>query len=196
MLVFYVLFQWNSETREAESHKNLIFPSLMYAIFGLMIFYPGKRCFGSQRKTLLRNLYKVVFPDTSGVKFVEVLLGDILTSVSKAFGDILLSIFLFYLIFSKNVLLLDLQTTSSPLIREESRTAQSATFDGVFNSRVAEDGDSFEMNLNQNYRTLLKESEMYFVLNWFQPLMISIPFLLRFRQCYFQYNVEKKALKK
>jgi len=145
---------------------RLAVPSLMYAIAIFLLIFPGDVLHKEGRYALLRNLYRVAFPSATGVAFVEVVLGDILTSLSKALADLQGSLC---------VLLSEFLGISS----------SAASFEAEILAAKGEQILSHE-NILRSYEDACAES-------WMRPIVTSLPFLLRFRQCIVAYYASGEA---
>lgn len=135
----------------------LIFPSVLYLTMAFCLVIPMNVLHRPGREKLLHNLSRVFFPASTGVLFVEVLLGDVLTSISKVMADVEVTgcVLAAHMVTPKEV--------GMPL-HDPSEAQTSYSF------HEAECADS-----------------------WMRPLVTSIPFLLRFRQCWVQYRVTGRA---
>jgi len=69
-------------------HDALLFPSMLYIALAFLLVAPLDILHRPGRERLIHNLARVVFPAASGVLFVEVLLGDVLTSIAKVLADV------------------------------------------------------------------------------------------------------------
>ncbi|KAH9253893.1 hypothetical protein BASA81_008017 [Batrachochytrium salamandrivorans] len=138
----------------------LLFPSLLYLTMIFCLVMPMNYLHRPGRERLLSNLARVVFPAATGVLFVEVLLGDVLTSISKVIADIEVT---------GCVLAAHMVTPSNGL-------------DGSLNHEV-----------NDMMRNTYSFHEAECADSYMRPLVTSIPFLLRFRQCWVQYRATGKA---
>lgn len=138
-------------------HDVLLFPSLLYLSMAFCLVMPMNLLHRPGRERLLHNLARVFFPAASGVLFVEVLLGDILTSISKVIADVEVT----------GCVLAAHMVTPKEL---EDELHDPAEMTGSYSYHEAECADS-----------------------WMRPLVTSIPFILRFRQCWVQYRVTGKA---
>ena len=65
----------------------LIWPSIFYMVGLLLLLLPMDVLHRPGRERLLFNFYRVCIPSAKGVRFVEVLLGDVMTSLCKVFAD-------------------------------------------------------------------------------------------------------------
>jgi len=72
---------------EAPLSDVLIWPSIFYMGGFLLFLLPVDIFHRSGRERLLFNFYRVCVPSSKGVAFVEVLLGDVMTSLCKVFAD-------------------------------------------------------------------------------------------------------------
>jgi len=120
----------------------------------LLFFMPFDVFHRVGRMKLMHTFYRLLVPLETGVLFVEVVLGDILTSLSKALSDIQISLC---------VLL------SSPLFSDP---------DVHMNSFVDLSPNTYEERCAES---------------WLRPLVTSIPFIIRFRQCIVNYRATGDA---
>jgi hypothetical protein len=135
----------------------LLFPSILYLTMAFSLVMPMNFLHRPGRERLLHNLARVFFPAATGVLFVEVLLGDVLTSISKVIADVEVTgcVLAAHMVTPKETEL---------YVHDPNEMKSSYSF------HEAECADS-----------------------WMRPLVTSIPFLLRFRQCWVQYRVTGKA---
>ena len=142
---------------EVPFHDVLLFPSLLYLTLSFALVTPANVMHRAGRERLLHNLAKVMFPASTGVLFVEVLLGDVLTSISKVLADVEVT---------GCVLAAHLVTPPASIDPEK----RGAVGEHSYSPHERECMDS-----------------------WMRPLVTSLPFMLRFRQCWVQYRVTGKA---
>lgn len=135
----------------------LLFPSMLYITMAFCLVAPVNVLHRPGRERLLHNLARVMFPASTGVLFVEVLLGDVLTSISKVLADV---------------------EVTGCVLAAHMVTPRSVELEAH---------DPSEMKTSYSFH----EAEC--ADSWMRPLVTSIPFLLRFRQCWVQYRVTGKA---
>lgn len=138
----------------------LLFPSILYLTMIFCLVMPMNYLHRPGRERLLSNLARVVFPAATGVLFVEVLLGDVLTSISKVIADV--------------------EVTGCVLAAH--MVTPSNGMDGSLSHEV-----------NDMLRNTYSFHEAECADSYMRPLVTSIPFLLRFRQCWVQYRATGKA---
>jgi len=130
----------------------LVIPSVMYMVFLFVLLIPLDVFHRKGREKLVKTLVRVCLPSPLGVHFAEVVLGDILTSLSKTLADLQVSLCMLV----------------GHSLKED----------------VDADGNLMALGgtLQQNCSASL-----------LRPLVTSLPFLLRFRQCIVAYRATGKA---
>mmetsp|Transcript_17501 Transcript_17501/g.28318 ORF Transcript_17501/g.28318 Transcript_17501/m.28318 type:complete len:525 (-) Transcript_17501:311-1885(-) len=148
---------------------SLFIPAGMYFASFLCILLPLDIFHQKGREKLGRVFYAMLLPPVTGVLFVEVVLGDILTSLSKALADfqVTLCVLLSHS-FSSSEVYISEDELSFGVIRQGG---------GLVKSPAA-------MILDYEHRC----SE-----TWMRPFVTSIPFLIRFRQCIVAYRATGDA---
>ncbi|GBG34343.1 Xenotropic and polytropic retrovirus receptor 1-like [Hondaea fermentalgiana] len=132
----------------------LVIPGIMYIASLCILLVPLDVLNRRGRERLLHTFVRVLMPLPTGVLFAEVLLGDIMTSLSKALADMQVSVC---------------------VLLSHSFTAE----------------DPFEAEIQGSHilrtsSTMLHEESC--ADSWLRPLITSLPFLLRFRQCIVAYR--------
>jgi len=128
------------------------------------LYWPG-------RKHLLRNLYFVFMPRSSGVLFVEVLMGDVMTSISKVMADMGVTTCIFLKYF------LDEDMSAMGTDSHSHISSKSEFLKAVGSNEAVADA------IMANFHDCTS--------SWARPMLISLPFLLRFRQCWVHYKATK-----
>jgi len=136
----------------------LVAPSAMYILSFFVLIVPLDVLHRRGRERLIQNFFRVVAPPAAGVLFVEVVLGDMLTSMSKALADVQVSLCMLL----SHSFALDI-----PLPDGAGSGLAPTLPPGALQQACAE--------------------------SWLRPLVTSLPFLLRFRQCLVAYRVTGKA---
>lgn len=147
----------------------LLFPSLLYLTMAFCLVMPMNLFHRVGRERLLANLARVIFPAATGVLFVEVLLGDVLTSISKVIADVEVTgcVLAAHMVAPTSNYYDPLLTTMTTTVTSHRNQQQQQH---MYSFHEAGCADSY-----------------------MRPLVTSIPFLLRFRQCWVQYRATGKA---
>lgn len=172
----------------------LVYPSLLYITGFFLLLMPIEKLHKPGRERLIHNLYRVANPLSSGVLFVEVVLGDVLTSISKVLADMeVTGCVLFTHGFSHD----KSSHVHSPwraweqhVVGQEQIELNSIAALGGGTSALGAAGPSHASS-SLGSQLLLSAHEYGCADSWIRPLVTSIPFLLRFRQCAVQYLATK-----
>ncbi|CAK9011176.1 Xenotropic and polytropic retrovirus receptor 1 (Protein SYG1 homolog) (Xenotropic and polytropic murine leukemia virus receptor X3) (X-receptor), partial [Durusdinium trenchii] len=158
----------------------LIIPSVMYVGCLFVFLIPLDVLHRKGRERLIQNLLRVFMPGPEGVLFVEVLLGDVLTSLSKALADIQVSL----CVLLSHSFSTDLTDGAS----------DGSLFGTLEETRLRGGGSGGSgSGLIRTSATLLQNYEESCAESWMRPMVTSLPFLLRLRQCLHAYRVTGDA---
>jgi hypothetical protein len=151
-----VTLLWFLDAVEWPFVETLVIPSALYVVGALLLVAPLNVLHRRGREKLLRNLYRVFSPNPAGILFVEVVLGDMLTSLSKTLADLQVS--------------LCVLVSHALAFEDSNKSSLAAPAAGAHSS--------------------LQEACAQ---SWLRPLVTSLPFLLRFRQCVVAYRATGQA---
>eukprot|EP00924_Labyrinthula_sp_SR-Ha-C_P013128 snap_masked-scaffold_12-processed-gene-10.41-mRNA-1 protein AED:0.18 eAED:0.35 QI:0/0/0/1/1/1/2/0/433 len=194
----------------------MLFPLFLNIFLTTFLLLPSDNFFLRSRCEFLSSCGRVFFPSTEkGVQFVEVILGDILTSISKALGDIVLTCFVFYVSIDFTSLFLRQEDSQleqvKSFVASGAKASQNSLFDSYFQYHgayldSASKDDMYSDILKDPFHTdpipdddeglegeayiYEKQLEHSFLIQvlFLRAFMISLPFLLRFRQCFFTFK--------
>ena len=134
----------------------MVYPIFLYVLGIFALLTPQDLFHKVGREKLISNFFKVISPDTTnGVLFVEVIIGDVMTSLCKVFAD--------------------MEVTACVLL---THIASAGSHEHL---EASADSPEFTSNEYGCAESLMR------------PLVTSIPFLIRFYQCWVQYRVTKQA---
>ena len=151
----------------------MMYPTVLYVLGTLALFAPFDVLHRNGRERLLSNLARVAMPPATGVLFVEVLVGDILTSLCKVLAD--------------------MEVTACILITHmtaDDRVAHEHAASHMVSLHVASTSSAMHSPAPEAAAGSLAlfGNEHGCADSWMRPFVTSIPFLLRFRQCWASYR--------
>jgi len=165
----------------------LVLHSFVYFMALMLFVMPLDRLYRPGRDHLLHNIYKVFMPLSSGVLFVEVLLGDVMTSVSKVMADVGVTMCIFFNYYFHSSSSNSPENFNPHLSVDLATHEKSSYHDQAYLKIVGGNSDIADVIMT-NFQDCTG--------SWSRPFLTSIPFLLRFRQCWVQYKAtgEEKNL--
>lgn len=168
MAIFLVC--WLMYTLRWPFSDPLVIPGVVYIISLCALFVPLDILNRRGRERLLQTLFRVFIPLPSGVLFAEVVLGDIMTSLSKALADMQVSVC---------------------VLLSHSFTEETMLTGGPFDAEISAAAPSHSYLRTSS--TMLQSYEQSCSDSWLRPVITSLPFLLRFRQCIVAYHATGQA---
>ncbi len=158
-------------------HDDLIYPALLFTLCAFILFSPFDIFLKHSREWFMKSLYRVIVPPVTGVLFVEVVFGDVLTSLCKVIADL-------------EVTMCVLITHASTPNRDETAQFSSVVLGMSSNTQANGLGGSNEEEIIQSsHVTRLYGNEYGCADTWMRPFVTSLPFIFRFCQCFRMYRI-------